>query len=226
MDDIKNKPKSVRPPNPYFQAIIWTVLIFFVVGVLTFSVYRYWRSIYLTSKGNLPALRTIEPFSFTERSGKTITNRDLQGKVWVANFIFTECPGICQNMSGQFAQLQKILRKTKEVRLVSFSIDPHTDTPEVLTTYAERFQADPDRWLFLTGDLKKIHQLAVKSFLLPIDENPPEAVPANGKYLHSSRFVLVDSHGMIRGYYDGSEPEALQKLTLDIGFIMREGGSN
>ncbi len=224
MDDIQNKPKSVRPPNPRFQVVIWTILIVFVAGLLTLFAYRSWRSFYLTSQGNLPNLRTVEPFSFTERSGKTVSNKDLQGKIWVANFIFTECPGVCQAMSTQFAQLQNILRKTRDVRLVSFSIDPQTDTPEVLTEYAKRYQADPRLWLFLTGDLKTIHQLAEKSFLLPVEENPPDAVPANGKYLHSSRLVLVDAHGMIRGYYDGSEPEALQKLALDIGFLMREGG--
>ncbi|MDK3161793.1 SCO family protein [Kamptonema cortianum] len=224
MDDAQNQPKNVRPSNPHFRAVIWTVLVVFVAGLLALFAFRSWKSFYLTSKGNLPNLRTVEPFTMTERSGETVSNKDLQGKIWVANFIFTECPGICHNMSAQFAQLQHILRKTRDVRLVTFSIDPHTDTPEVLTEYAKRFQADPRMWLFLTGDLRDVHRLAEKSFLLPVAENPPEAIPMDGKYLHSSRLVLVDAHGMIRGYYDGSEPEALQKLAMDIGFLMREGG--
>lgn len=224
MDDIENKPKSLRAPNKHFQQLMWAVLIVFIAALITLFAYRSWRSFYLTAKGDLPRIQTVEAFEFTERSGRKISNKDLNGKIWVANFIFTECPGICQNMTMQFAQLQQILRKTEDVRLVSFSIDPQTDTPEVLTKYADTFQASPRMWYFLTGDLEIVHRLASKSFLLPVEDNPPEAIPTDGKYLHSSRLVLVDGHGMIRGYYDGSEPEAMQKLVLDIGFLMREGG--
>ena len=149
-------------------------------------------------------------FILTERSNRKVTKQDLAGKVWVADFIFTHCAGACPAMSSHMRKLQDQL--FADIRLVSFSVDPGNDTPEVLTEYANRYGADRDRWLFLTGDPEGVQKLSVGGFKLALDPSSgTEAEPIT----HSSRFVLVDRSGNIRGYYGTEEPTALDHLVKD-----------
>jgi len=153
----------------------------------------------------------VPDFSLTERSKRTITQKEFAGQVWVADFIFTHCAGICPAMSDNMRKLQD--RLPKEVRLVSFSVDPQNDTPEVLTEYANRYHADPNRWLFLTGDFDAIQKLSMGGFKLALDSSSgTEQEPIT----HSSRFAVVDKTGQIRGYYGTEEPDALDRLAADI----------
>jgi cytochrome oxidase Cu insertion factor (SCO1/SenC/PrrC family) len=159
----------------------------------------------------LPDYFSVPDFKLTERSGRTIFHKDFAGSVWVADFIFTKCAGICPAMSANMRKLQD--RLPAEVRLVSFTVDPHNDTPEVLSKYAKRYGADRDRWLFLTGEPQALEQLSVGGFKLALDPTQgSEAEPIT----HSSRFVLVDRQGRIRGYYGMDEPEALDRLVADV----------
>jgi protein SCO1 len=159
----------------------------------------------------IPDYSAAPDFSLTERSQRTVTRKDLDGQVWVADFIFTHCAGICPTMSANMQKLQALL--PKEVRLVSFSVDPYNDTPQVLTEYANRYNADAERWLFLTGDAEAMQKLSVGGFKLALDPTGgTEAEPIT----HSSRFVLVDRQGHIRGYYGMEEVDALDRLVTDV----------
>lgn len=159
----------------------------------------------------IPDYSAAPDFSLTERSQRTVTRKDLDGQVWVADFIFTHCAGICPTMSSNMQKLQSLL--PKEVRLVSFSVDPYNDTPEVLTEYANRYNADAERWLFLTGNAEAMQKLSVGGFKLALDPTGgTEAEPIT----HSSRFVLVDRQGHIRGYYGTEEVDALDRLVTDV----------
>lgn len=155
-----------------------------------------------------------------ERSGRQVGFNDLRGQVWVADFIFTRCAGTCQLMTAQMASLQKSLKKAGNVKLVSISVDPEYDTPEKLTSFADRYQADGGRWLFLTGSEEQIQRLATEAFKLPMMEGTDPKEPI----IHSTRFVLVDGDGNIRGYYDGLDKEATQHLISDVGSLLRGEG--
>ena len=158
----------------------------------------------------LPDYYAAPEFTLTERSKRTVSEKDLAGAVWVADFIFTHCAGICPTMSANMRKLQDKL--PPEVRLVSFTVDPYNDTPEVLSEYANRYGADRDRWVFLTGKPEDIQQLSVGGFKLALDPNSgSEKEPIT----HSSRFVLVDKEGRIRGYYGMDEADALDRLVAD-----------
>lgn len=160
-----------------------------------------------------PELMTYYPvpdFTLTDQAGKAVTRQDLAGKVWVADFIFTNCGGTCPLMTGRMRKLQDAL--PPEIRLVSFTVDPSRDTPEVLANYAKQHGAADDRWIFLTGRKDELYDLSIKGFKLALEEGTgTEAEPIT----HSTRFVLVDREGQIRGYYSGMEEDALQRLIED-----------
>ena len=158
----------------------------------------------------LARLYPLPDFSLTDQTGKTVTLQELKGKVWVADFIFTNCGGTCPMMTDKMRKLQEGL--PAEVRMVSFTVDPARDTPKALAAYAAEHGATRDRWLFLTGDKQALYDLCMKGFKLPLDDaggTPAEPIA------HSTRFVLVDKEGEIRGYYNGTEEEELKRLAAD-----------
>jgi cytochrome oxidase Cu insertion factor (SCO1/SenC/PrrC family) len=163
----------------------------------------------------LPVLATIPEFQLTEASGAEVKHSDLAGSPWVADLIFTSCAGICPRMSAEMARLAKDSRP--DVRFVSISVDPEHDTPAALTEYAKRFNADRSRWLFLTGDRGDIWELARKGFLLAVEEGNPAA--GDDAVIHSSRFVLVDRQGRVRGTYDIEDREAMLRLRGDLARV-------
>lgn len=165
----------------------------------------------------LPRYWALPDFTLTERSGRTVTLSDLRGKVWVADFIYTTCPGPCPLLSGSFSSLQKEVAFAPDVRLVSISTDPGHDTPEVLAAYARRFQAG-DRWLFLTGDKTQIYTLANQGFRLSVAEDRSASEPIT----HSTKFALVDRQGFVRAFYDGTGAESNRKLVEDIRKLLGE----
>jgi cytochrome oxidase Cu insertion factor (SCO1/SenC/PrrC family) len=124
--------------------------------------------------------RAVPPFSLTERDGRRISLSDLKGKVWIVNFIYTNCPDTCPIQSAQMRQILEDFENEKDLRLVSITVDPARDTPEVLSEYARRFSADPARWLFLTGDKEAIYKFAESGFRLGAMELPQEKRPESG----------------------------------------------
>lgn len=165
----------------------------------------------------------VPRFSLIERSGRSISASDLLGKAWIVDFIYTRCTDTCPLQSAHMARLQADLSGHADVRLVSITIDPEYDSPGVLSRYAARFHADRDRWLFLTGSRATIARLAVWGFHLGLVNAGPETPPARIRLAHSSRFALVDRHAQIRGYYEGTDWNALTRLRGDLKTLLAAG---
>jgi protein SCO1/2 len=166
----------------------------------------------------LPEYGALPAFALTERSGKPLTLSELAGNIWIADFIFTHCAGPCPLMTTRMARLEQSLKALPDVRLVSFTVDPARDTPQVLAKYADDYGASRDRWFFLTGEQATIYSLATNGFRLAVIENADGTSQPD----HSTRFVLVDRRARIRGYYDGLEEEPMKKLLADIQALRRE----
>ncbi len=167
-------------------------------------------------------LLTLPRFTLTDQSGRQVGSTQLQGRPWIADFIFTRCAGPCPMMTSRMAGLQSELSKRpqrKAARLVSISVDPEHDTPGVLNSYAKLAHADADRWLFLTGPRQAVWQLVRDGFKLPVGQDADNAAMP---IFHSQKFVLVDQAGRIRGFYDGLTPEGKDKLMKDLDAIIRE----
>lgn len=170
-----------------------------------------------------PVYGEIPDFRLTNQSGKPFALADLKGKIWIADFIFTRCAGVCPLMSSKMRELQKPFESEPRMRFVSFTVDPDYDRPSVLEEYAKRYQAAPDRWFFLTGDKAMLYALSEKHFLLGVGEIPEaEREAADQAVRHSSKFALIDSGGRVRGYYDWEEAGSLDRLIQDAEALLRE----
>ena len=165
----------------------------------------------ISSYGNVPS------FELTNQKGQPFGSQQLRGKIWIADFVFTMCPGPCPMISSRMSELQKPLERA-DVHLVSFSVDPERDTPQVLNGYAEKLKAQPQRWDFLTGSKDTIYRLSRDGFKLGISDGSTET----GAPVHSTRMILVDRRGEIRGYYDATAPDAITKLLADTNHLLRE----
>ncbi|MCM8794230.1 MAG: SCO family protein [Candidatus Omnitrophica bacterium] len=151
----------------------------------------------------IPVLAMVPDFTLLDQFGKPFQKTALDGSVWIADFIFTSCAGQCPEMTRQMVLLQEKL--PPEVRLVSFSVDPTRDTPDLLRRYAEQNGARQERWYFLTGDLPAVRELSLKTFSFAFDDSAQEIT-------HSGRFALVDKRGAVRGTFDSSDPDAMKQL--------------
>jgi cytochrome oxidase Cu insertion factor (SCO1/SenC/PrrC family) len=165
------------------------------------------------TRASLEKLGHLEPFNLTDQTGAPFPSSRLNGRIWVADFIFTRCLGPCPLMSAKMAKLQESLRDLPDVTLVSFSVDPVADTPPVLEAYAQKYKPDPDRWTFLTGDVHALYDLIQRGFKLPVGATPPPDRVEPGELItHTTRFVLVDRDGDIRGYFDSEEAGFLTRI--------------
>ena len=154
----------------------------------------------------------VPDFSLVNQQGLSLGLSDLQGKIWVADFIFTHCPTICPVMTQEMAKLQSEF-DTESVYFVSFTVDPERDTPEVLSRYAVQFGADEQRWHFLTGEKDQIYQLANDGFKLA-------AAQHGGGFPHSTKFALVAPDGNIHGYYDSRSKPQMTRLRKDVKTLL------
>lgn len=161
---------------------------------------------------DLPRLGTAPAFTLVSEQEKSVSAAEYAGKVWVADFIFTRCGGSCPILSSRMAALAARMRDVAGVRFVSFGVDPEHDTPEVLAEYGRKLGADPARWTFLRGERPVVRALVKDGFKLAIEDAAPDSVEP---ILHSTRFVLVDGEGTIRGYYDGMEQPPVDRLEKD-----------
>ncbi len=157
----------------------------------------------------------LPEFTLTSQSGASFGRDELLGKVWVVDFMFTSCTSVCPMLSARMAEVAKRYASDPDVRFLSISVDPVTDTPAVLTAYATRFGADPARWTWLTGEEKNVQQVIIGGFRemvqrLPAAPSTPEAAagkaPPAPNILHGERFVVVDRDGVLRGYPDPKVP--------------------
>jgi len=164
----------------------------------------------------------LPEFVLTDQSGVSFGSADLQGKVWIADFIFTRCAGTCPLQTGEKSRLQEQLKKHdlwKDIRLVTFTVDPDYDTASVLAEYAAAHGADTSQWKFLTGSRGDLWNLSANGFQFEVAE---DARNSEMPILHSSKFALVDRVGRLRGSYDGLKQEGLAKLTSDLEKILAE----
>jgi protein SCO1/2 len=163
----------------------------------------------------LPVYWQIPAFQLTAQSGQPFDSKTLEGNVWVADFIYTTCPGPCPRMSSQMRGVQTAVASMPGVKLVSFTVDPKDDTPAILSAYATRYRAEPGRWFFLTGDQATLQTVCRNGFKLG---------DVDGKMVHSTRFVLVDGQGRVRGFYNPTEDDAaMPKLLHDIRTLWKAG---
>lgn len=161
----------------------------------------------------LEVLGQVPPFELTDQQGRKFDRTLLDGHVWVADFVFTTCQGPCPRMSSHMRALQNAT--DSQVKLVSFTVDPDNDTPPVLAAYARKFGAEAGRWSFLTGD---------KGTLNTLDQDAFKLGTIGAGMDHSTRFVLVDKKGRIRGYYGIAQGDPVAKLSKDAARLEKEQG--
>jgi protein SCO1 len=202
---------ALNPPKPS-TAPIWGILIIALGGLM---VAMGWKAYGDWMNRMLPVIGTIPEFELVNKGGAQFGKKDLEGKIWIANFIFTRCAGPCPVQSYQLSSIQeRLLRERHDIKLISFTVDPGYDTPAVLTEYASRYEKAPGQWHWLTGNEDQIMNLAREHFKvtaepgLPTPENP-HAI------MHSTHFILVDGKGNIRGYYSSGENASLDKVASD-----------
>ena len=158
----------------------------------------------------------INPFSMTNQNGLTVTEMDYSDKIYVADFFFTTCPNICPIMTANMIYIQEKL-KEDDIMLASFSVTPEIDTFEVLKKYSLDRGVNDEKWNLMTGDRVQIYDLARKSFLVAkVDPRGGE-----NEMIHTENFVLIDKEKRIRGYYDGTNLEEIEKLLIDIEILKK-----
>jgi protein SCO1/2 len=218
------------------RRVLWGLLAVACAAIVVAAIWQ-WRPRAISGTNSerlLEGLKdygAVPDFTFTERSGRKISLAYLKGKVWVAQFFYTHCTDICPLTVPQMGLLHLEYLNDPEfrsaVRFVSITVDPERDTPQVLRKYAEHFSADPDLWLFLTGDKAATVRLAQQGFKLGIGEeaNPPEVAKQTGEekeLFHSNRLILIDRKAQIRGYYSGIDAEDMVRLRRDLKTLLAE----
>lgn len=169
-------------------------------------------------KEPLPILGNIDvPYTFTDQDGTAVSQALFSGKVYVADFFFTSCPTICPLMKSQMLRVYKAFSDQDDILLLSHSIDPEHDTVEVLHDYAQRLEISSNRWHMVTGPKREIYDTAQRYMLAAMEDKQ-----APGGFIHSGSFCLVDRKGKIRGYYRGTEEEAVDQLIKDIKRLLNE----
>lgn len=216
----KPDPNEKQAP-PRIPRLGWVIAFLCVTTLIAWAYMQFSAEIQSRKVASrLERLAQAPQFTFTAQDGTTVSTADFKGKIWVANFIFTRCAGPCPLMTSRMAEVNQALgKKATDVELVTITVDPEYDTPEVLKEYGDQVGASPDRWKFLTGPKDQIETVVMKGFLQALSREP------SGVPIHSTRFVLVDRDGWIRGFLDGSDPELPQKLLMDIGDLLRESPS-
>jgi protein SCO1/2 len=204
--------------TPARSGIAWK-LILILIPIVTLLLLLWLRHMEVAAlrQRTVSSYGAVPAFQLVNQNGQAFGSAQLAGKIWIADFIYTTCPGPCPMISSRMSELQKPFEKS-DVHLVSFSVDPEKDTPQVLRGYAEKLQADPARWDFLTGPKSAIYKLSHDGFKLAVSDGSNE----RGIPVHSTRMVLVDRHGQIRGYYDATEADAVTKLLADANHLLRE----
>jgi len=213
-----NTDSATAPLAPTRSGIAWKVTLI-LIPIITLGILLWLRNLEVSAlrKRTVSSYGSVPNFQLTNQNGQAFGSAQLAGKIWIADFVYTTCPGPCPMISSRMSELQKPLEKT-DVHLVSFSVDPEKDTPAVLRDYAAKLQAESGRWDFLTGSKSTIYKLSHDGFKLAVSDGRAE----QGLPVHSTRMILVDRRGQIRGYYDATEPDAITKLVADTSHLLRE----
>jgi protein SCO1/2 len=162
----------------------------------------------------LPVYNSVPPFTLTSQSGAAFNSASLQGAPWLASFFFASCKGPCPRLNTEIHQLQENTYGFKGLKIVSFTVDPERDTPEVLAGYAKRYKADPARWFFLTGPRAAISAVAKDGF---------QVGALDAEQSHSTRIMLMDAKSRVRGHFPTATKEELDALSAAISALYQEG---
>ncbi len=198
------------------EKVVWGVLVAALLGVMGTAIYTAVRP-----RG--PELDRLGPapnFTLISQDAKPFSRDELLGTVWIADFMYTRCQGLCPILAQRMATIQEQLTGTRGWKLVSFSVDPEYDTPEVLRAYAAEHGAETRDWTFLTGEKQTVRNLVTQGFHLAVEEGAGDEKEPT---LHSQRIVLVDARGQIRGYYDALDQDAMTKLVTDARGLIARG---
>ena len=210
----QKKDRSMR------TVLLWGFLIAVILAVLVTALMApSWRAV--EPHEPPPELGQAPEFLLVNRDGRQVDSAELLGSPWVADFIFTRCALSCPRMTERMLGLEAM--EPSGIRRVSFSVDPEYDSPQVLQLYADSWGISDPEWLFLTGEKDSIRRLVTEGFKLGLDDEPPPgAASPDEPILHSTRFVLVDGTGNVRGYYDAFRPEELNRLARDYRAVAAE----
>ena len=168
---------------------------------------------------NIKENHKIRSFSLVNQLGDSISEKDFENKIYVADFFFTRCMGICPKMSKQMDRAAEEFKQDNEIMFLSHSVTPVADSVPVLAEYAELYGADPTQWMLATGDKKEIYDLARKSYFAVTTEGTGDSTD----FIHTENFVLIDKNKRIRGFYDGTSSEDVDRLIEDIRILQKEG---
>jgi protein SCO1/2 len=198
--------------------------------VIMFS-YPIYRSINRTLPPPLPVYYTVPEFTLTNEFGKPFGSKDLKGKFYIVNFMFTSCPTTCPALMAKMDLVQKRIRGLgTKAAIVSFTVDPKTDTPEVLYKYARKRHSNPFIWTYLTGPKPELEKVIIDGFKVPMGEKAEVQKQVGNEVVslydivHSEKLVLVDHLGQIRGYY-GTEKVEMDRMMIDLGLLVNNGFS-
>jgi len=182
----------------------------------------FWKNHRETGRLGKPRqARQLSEFRLTERSGRSVERAEFQGKILVVNFVFTGCSLACYEVSRRMMEIQGYVASKPQVQLVSFSVDPRTDAPEVLSAFADRLKADSKRWLFLTGEKADVYRVIETSFLPKAPLDAPSLIPGN--FDRAERIVVVDGNGRVRRYFDGMSSSVVGQVLDEIADAERDG---
>lgn len=171
----------------------------------------------LDAKGDT-IYQTIPPFSFTNQEGNTITEKDLEGKIYVAAFFFASCQGTCPKITTQLARVQERFKAVRDLRILSFTVDPDRDSVKALEEYGMKFMVKPGKWHLLTGEKNKLYELATKGFFA----NAGEGMEGTEEFIHTENVMLIDKERKVRGMYTGTDPKEIERLMDEITVLLTE----
>lgn len=194
-------------------------IVFFAVLVVGFY-FAMTRMIPGFGKVELPIISHVQPFAFTNQDGRTITEKDIQGKVSVVEYFFTTCKGICPKMNANMQQVYQQYKAQPDFRILSHTVDPDTDSVPRMKRFADSLGANANDWWFLTGRKDSLYAAARNSYLLDDPKNNTGGI--DEQFLHTQYFALVDKKGQVRKIYDGLKKNELDQLKQDIGTLLKD----
>ena len=200
------------------KLLLYTTFFLLIIGGFWYFLFRgtdNWKS-------KLPILSYVKPFAFINQSGDTITQNNTSGKVYIANYFFVTCHGICPHMNGNVKKLYQEYKDNKELMFLSHTCQPEDDSISVLAKYADSIGADGKQWQFLTGNKLTLYNMARESY--HIDDPKNNVGKIEDQFLHSQFLALVDRSGQVRGVYDGLKEKEMKQLDTDIGDLLKEQG--
>ncbi len=193
----------------------------FAVAALIFVAAAVAATRFAVRRPALPVISSLPEFHLVDQTGAPLSNADLRGRVWIASFIYTRCTGPCPVIVERLHQVARRLADVPNLAIVSFTVDPQYDTPEVLAAYGRKHRIDPSRWKLVTGPIRAVIGLIREGFYLPVERNAGGDPQRAAVVTHSVRLVLVDQAGRIRAYYDSGSQDDLDRLVNDVRWLAK-----